>query len=86
MTGWNGAWVAERLGSAPGSALHTHHLIEAYRAVAADSIDLVADPARVPLETPDLVSAHRLRPLVDAIDSDAAGVWPPPAPSTCSRR
>ncbi|MET0832278.1 MAG: gamma-glutamyltransferase [Acidimicrobiia bacterium] len=74
-----GGWVAERLGSAPGSALHTHHLIEAYRAVAADSIDLVADPARIPLSASDLVSARRLGPLLDAIDADSAGVWGRPA-------
>jgi gamma-glutamyltranspeptidase/glutathione hydrolase len=72
-------WIAERLGSAPGSAVHTHHLIEAYRAVAADSIDLVADPATVPLRASELLSTRRLRPLLDAIDSDAAGVWPPSA-------
>ena len=75
-----GGWVAERLGSAPGSALHTHHLIEAYRAVAADSIDLVADPARIPLSASDLVSARRLAPLLDAIDAESAGVWRRPAP------
>jgi gamma-glutamyltranspeptidase / glutathione hydrolase len=74
-------WLAERTASSPGSALHTHHLIEAYRAVAAESVDLVADPGRTPLSAADLVSVDRLRRLLDAIDPDTAGAWPSPAPA-----
>lgn len=75
------AWVFERL-APPGSTLdadYQHALIEAYRSVAWERDDVVADPARAPLPAADLISESHLAARADAIDPDSARRWPVPA-------
>ncbi|MBA2336682.1 MAG: gamma-glutamyltransferase [Acidimicrobiia bacterium] len=74
-------WMAERLGSAPGSPQRHHHLIEAYQAAAGDAAELVADPATAPRAAADLVDPERLADLLATIGPDAAP-RPAPAPAT----
>lgn len=74
-------WMAERLGSAPGSPHRHHDLIEAYRAAAGDAAELVADPAVVPLAAADLVDPERLAGLLPTIGPDVASRHAP-APAT----
>ncbi|NIA26253.1 MAG: gamma-glutamyltranspeptidase [Gammaproteobacteria bacterium] len=59
---------------------YLHLQIEAYRSVAWERDDLVADPERIPLAPDRLVAPDRLRERVRAIDRFRAGIWPQPGP------
>ncbi|GBD84945.1 putative gamma-glutamyltransferase YwrD [bacterium BMS3Abin02] len=60
---------------------YLHFQIEAYRSVAWERDDLVADPERIPLAPDRLVAPERLRERVRAIDRNRAGSWPQPHPT-----
>jgi len=60
---------------------YLHLQIEAYRSVAWERDDLVADPERIPLASDRLVAPERLRERVRAVDRDRAGSWPQPHPA-----
>jgi len=53
-----------------------HLLIEAFRSVAWERSDLVADPDHAPLPPDLLLDTDRLRRAAASIDRDRAGVWP----------
>ena len=75
------ALILERLGwsSDPEDPLFHHAVIEAYRAVAWERDDLVADADHAPLSPDELVSLERLGERLDHLDRDAVATWPPPA-------
>lgn len=75
------AWLLERLGPPPDPddpAFH-HAVIEAYRAVAWERDDLVADPDHAPLAVDLLLDPGRLAARLEGIDPDKAAAWPPPS-------
>ncbi len=53
-----------------------HLLIEAFRSVAWERDDLVADPDHAPLPADLLLDAGRLQRAAATVDHDKAGVWP----------
>jgi gamma-glutamyltranspeptidase/glutathione hydrolase len=53
-----------------------HLLVEAFRSVAWERDDLVADPDHAPLPADLLLDAGRLQRAAATIDHDRAGVWP----------
>ncbi|HLF59773.1 MAG TPA: gamma-glutamyltransferase [Acidimicrobiia bacterium] len=53
-----------------------HLLIEAYRSVAWERDDLVADPDSAPLPVDLLLDPARLRRVAMTIDRDRTGIWP----------
>lgn len=72
------AWLFERLDppSDPDHPDFLHLLIEAYRAVAWELGDLVADPDFAPLPQEELLSQDRLSSRLAKINRDSAAVWP----------
>jgi gamma-glutamyltranspeptidase/glutathione hydrolase len=74
------AWIFERLDPPPDPDHPDffHLLIEAYRAVAWELDDLVADPAWAPLLPEDLLSHPRLSSRLTHIDRHSAAIWPSP--------
>jgi gamma-glutamyltranspeptidase/glutathione hydrolase len=76
------AWIAEQLDppADPDSPAYVHALVEAYRSVAWERDDLVADPGHAPLPSDDLVSPGRLRSRSITI-GERAGTWPAPSPA-----
>ncbi len=75
------AWLAERLDSAPGTARRIHHLVEAYRAVAAESADVVADPGQATGSVAEQLSAEHLGALLASISPDSVAVRSNRAPA-----
>lgn len=74
------AWIFEQL-EPPRRADdpdYLHLQIEAYRSIAWERDDVVADPELAPLPPGDLVAPERLAPLVEAIDPGRARQWPSP--------
>jgi gamma-glutamyltranspeptidase/glutathione hydrolase len=61
-------------------ALH-HTVIEAYRAVAWERDDLVADPGRAPLTPDALLDPERILNRVSHIDPRRVASWPDPRPA-----
>ena len=73
------AHLYERLASSTEITGASAHLaIEAYRAVAWERDDLVADPTTSPLSPAALLDPSRLDERLDQIDPDGAGIWPEP--------
>ena len=72
------AWIFDRFvdSADPGDPAYQHGLIEAYRAVAWEGDDMVADPAVTPFPPTDLLSLDRLAERLDAIDPDRTRSWP----------
>ena len=73
-------WILERLGAPPDPddpAFH-HAVIEAYRAMAWERDDLVADPDHTPRDTAWLLDPERLAPRLSRISADAVTEWPAP--------
>jgi gamma-glutamyltranspeptidase/glutathione hydrolase len=70
--------VFEMLDAPDDSAdpLWWHLLIEAYRCLAWERNDLVADPANLALPADLLLDRDRLERAVESVDRDRAGVWP----------
>lgn len=58
-----------------------HAVIEAYRAVAWERDDLVADPRHAPLSPEALLDPGRLLPRVGRIRPDGVAAWPEPRPA-----
>lgn len=54
--------------------------IEAYRVLARDRDELVADPDHLSLPATDLVAEDRLRARADEVNLEKAGQWSPPSP------
>ena len=74
------AMLLERLDVPPNPndpAFH-HAVIEAYRAVAWERDELVADARFAPLSPTELLDPARLLPRIDRITPDAVAQWPPP--------
>ncbi len=71
-------WILERLDPPrdAGDPAYAHAAIEAFRAMAWDRDELVADPATAPLDPDELVSPARLAERVGAIRPDTVAVWP----------
>ncbi len=69
--------IFERLGSFddPADPAFQHALIEAYRVVAAERDQVVADPATAPVAADDLVDPERLSALAELVALDRAGVY-----------
>jgi len=67
--------VFERLGSFddPADPAFQHALIEAYRVVAAERDQVVADPTTAPIAPDDLVDPERLSALAELVAPDRAG-------------
>jgi gamma-glutamyltranspeptidase/glutathione hydrolase len=89
MTGWTippnsqgyltlaAAHLFERLSpQRTSTAASTHLAIEAYRALAWERDDLVADATTSPLSPGEMLDPARLEQRLLDIDADAAGVWP----------
>jgi gamma-glutamyltranspeptidase/glutathione hydrolase len=76
-------WVFEQLDPAPdpGDPAFHHAAVEAYRAVAAERDDVVADPEHAPIDPARLLDPDRLSPLASRILPGAAARLPPPAPA-----
>ena len=55
-----------------------HAVIEAYRAVAWERDDLVADPRFAPMEPHDLLARERILDRLPSIDHDMVALWPAP--------
>jgi gamma-glutamyltranspeptidase/glutathione hydrolase len=72
------AWVFERLAPLPSTldADYHHALIEAYRSVAWERDDMVADPGRAPMSPTELLSESHLAARADAIDPASTTTWP----------
>ena len=64
----------------PGDPRWTHFLIEAYRAIATERDDVVADPAHAPLQNELLLDPERLAAASSDISPDRAAARPRPAP------
>lgn len=75
------AKILESLAPDPDDADFLHLMIEAYRSVAFERDDLVADPDHAPLSGKELVSFDRLQTRSRAIDRSRAGRWPAPHPA-----
>ena len=77
-------WLLEQIDppADPADPAFHHAVIEAYRAVAWERDQLVADPTRAPLPAQDLLDPRRLRPRLDRIRPGRAASWPaaPPLP------
>lgn len=67
--------ILEMLGEIASTDL-LHLQVEAYRSLAWERDDLVADPAHAPITAEELVSDDRLRARAEAISTDRAGTWP----------
>jgi len=77
------AWIVEHIGATlgPEDPGYHHSLIEAYRAVAWERNDVVADPATAPLAPAELVDAGRLAARAAAIRTDRIATWPSASPA-----
>jgi gamma-glutamyltranspeptidase/glutathione hydrolase len=74
------AWLLERL-DAPADPSHPgfhHAVVEAYRAIAWERDDLVADPDHAPLPPDRLLAADRLQPRLERIRPSSVAPWPEP--------
>lgn len=60
----------------PDDPLWWHLLIEAFRSVAWERDDLVADPDHAPLPADLLLESGRLQRAANTVDHERAGVWP----------
>jgi gamma-glutamyltranspeptidase/glutathione hydrolase len=65
----------------PTDPAFVHAAIEAYRAVAWERDDLVADPATAPLPQAELLSPERLNGRLSSLSPDAAATWPAATPA-----
>jgi gamma-glutamyltranspeptidase/glutathione hydrolase len=74
------AWLFEQMDvrADPVDPAYHHALIEAYRAVAWERDDLVADPATAPLEPELLLDPSRLVDRLERFSPDTAAHWPGP--------
>ncbi|MCP4307533.1 MAG: gamma-glutamyltranspeptidase [bacterium] len=72
------AWLFEKLDPPhdPQDPAFTHAAIEAFRAVAWERDDYVADPRFAPLSAAELVSTERLARRLDRISMDHRTEWP----------
>lgn len=59
-----------------GDPVFWHLLVEAYRSLAWESHDVVADPDHVPIPPDRLMARERLERAAEAIDRERSGVWP----------
>lgn len=73
-------WLLEQLNPPPdpGDPRFFHAAIEAYRAVAWERDDLVADPSYTPWEPERLLDPERLADRLAAMDPSRVNVWPNP--------
>lgn len=62
----------------PGDPAFHHAIIEAYRAVAWERDDLVADPRFAPIPLEQLLDRERIFARLESIDPDRVAIWPPP--------
>jgi len=76
-------WLFEQLGAPPDPSdpAFVHAAIEAYRAVAWERDDLVADPATAPLDAAALLAPDRLEKHLSGISLESTAEWPSPAPA-----
>lgn len=76
------SWVFEEADppTDPEDPSYVHLQIEAFRSVAWERDDVVADPLRAPLDPERLLAPERLRPRVEQIGT-RAGTWPHPGPA-----
>lgn len=65
----------------PDDPAFHHAVIEAYRAVAWERDDLVADSRHAPMDADRLLDRDRILGRLDRIDPDRAAEWPTPAPA-----
>jgi len=74
-------WLFEQLrpDRDPSDPSFVHAAIEAYRAIAWERDDLVADPRTAPLDPNELLATDRLSDRLAQIDPDRLGSWPQPA-------
>lgn len=77
------AWILEQLDPPgdPTDPAYVHAVIEAYRSIAWEREDLVADPQSAPLPPERLLDPGRLTPFVSAISTERAGTFPTPRPA-----
>lgn len=71
-----GLRILEMLEPGDDEAELLHLQVEAYRSVAWERDDLVADPAHAPLPPEELISDDRLAPRAEAISRNAVAPWP----------
>ena len=71
-------WILERLGAPadPEDPAFHHAVIEAYRAVAWERDNLVADPDNAPHDAAWLLDPGRLAPRLERISDDSIAEWP----------
>jgi gamma-glutamyltranspeptidase/glutathione hydrolase len=72
------AWIFENFveSADPSDPAYQHAMIEAYRAVAWERDDLVADPSTAPGHPDDLLSSARLAQHLGALRTDTTAPWP----------
>ena len=73
-----GAWLFSQLGAPadPENPAYHHALIEAYRSVAWERNDLVADPESSPVQPDELLDPARLQRRLESISFDRVATWP----------
>ncbi len=77
------SWLLERLDPPPdpGDPAWAHAQIEAYRAVAWERDDMVADPEHLAVPPDRLVDPDRLAARLPHLRPDAVATWPAPGPA-----
>jgi len=76
-------WIFERLDPPddPSDPAYQHALIEAYRSVAHERAETVADPDGAPIPAAELLMVDRLMRPLEAIDAERTLDWPAPIPA-----
>lgn len=75
------AWLTARIDppADPEDPAFHHAVVEAYRLVAAELDETVADPVRAPLDPHELLNPDRLEGMLDCFEDRRAAVHPPTA-------
>jgi len=76
-------WLFEKLRppTDPADPAYTHAAIEAYRAMAWERDDLVADPDTAPTDPSQLLATSRLAGRLESLSMDGVAQWPAPTPA-----
>jgi len=75
------AWIFEQLDPPhdPEDPRFVHAAVEAYRSVAWERSNLVADPSHTPVDQQELLDLDRLRPRLERLSMQKRADWPTPS-------